>query len=95
LQGSKLYAKQIPTHLLLKELKVGGKNLLTTGTTTNIKMTMKTTMATMKIMTTTTTTYLGDFCCTINATYIFYVISYYTFLHTMFRLLLSHLQVGL
>jgi hypothetical protein len=29
---------------------------------------------------------MGDFCCTINATYIF-VISYYTFFHTMFRLL--------
>jgi hypothetical protein len=38
---------------------------------------------------------MGDFCCTINTTYIFYVISYYTFLHNMFRLLLSHLQVWL
>jgi hypothetical protein len=38
---------------------------------------------------------MGDFCCTINATYIFYVISYYTLLHNMFRLLLSHLQVWL
>jgi hypothetical protein len=38
---------------------------------------------------------MGDFCCTIHATYKFCVISYYTFFHNMFRLLLSHLQVRL
>jgi hypothetical protein len=38
---------------------------------------------------------MGDFCCTIHATYIFFVISYYTVFHNMFRLLLSHLQVWL